>query len=159
MPPICSILRLRDDEAKEKGFWGSGKCDRDTKRAKSRKEGFRSQVALAKFRLKQGFLFFGQKARCCQKDIRVGSFKLFLGEILQSFYDVVRDQLWRSKILPILELIREDTASQMWKFKTSWTQTAPEVPKVRLLGRSLHVCSFVFLIVVSSIIWVVPGSK
>ena len=28
------------------------------KRAKSRKEGFRSQVALAKFRFKQGRLFF-----------------------------------------------------------------------------------------------------
>jgi hypothetical protein len=29
MPPICSILRLRDDEAKETGFEGSGKCDRE----------------------------------------------------------------------------------------------------------------------------------
>ena len=61
MPPICSILRLRDDEAKETGFWGSGTCDRDTKRAKSRKDGFRSQVALTKFRFKQGCIFFGQK--------------------------------------------------------------------------------------------------
>ena len=29
MPPICSILRLRDVEAEETGFEGSTKCDRE----------------------------------------------------------------------------------------------------------------------------------